>query len=222
MPTRGAASKYCNTASCRPTQDSHNLHSWPSTSYWPLTHSAKPSRGALLTSPYSRIFALAWLCASTTHFFCRAETGARCLTGDLIVDRPSQQICLFVRKSKGDQRRDARDKLVLAVPIPAIPILADLMDYSAHKRKAFCATYYNRPPYRVLEPLTFRSLRRLEGRRNTFHMAGPCAPHNTSPLHPASSGHRTSSVMGRRPPLAASALPSPSSNTWVAGPKVTP
>jgi hypothetical protein len=30
-------------------------------------------------------------------FFCRAETGARCETGDLIVDRPSQQICLFVR-----------------------------------------------------------------------------------------------------------------------------
>jgi hypothetical protein len=35
-------------------------------------------------------------------FFCRAETGARCQIGDLIVDRPSQQICLFVRKSKGD------------------------------------------------------------------------------------------------------------------------
>jgi hypothetical protein len=34
-------------------------------------------------------------------FFCRAETGARCQTGDLIVDRPSQQICLFVRKCKG-------------------------------------------------------------------------------------------------------------------------
>jgi hypothetical protein len=35
-------------------------------------------------------------------FFYRAETGARCQTGDLIVERPSQQICLFVRKSKGD------------------------------------------------------------------------------------------------------------------------
>jgi hypothetical protein len=45
-------------------------------------------------------------------FFCRAETCARCVTGDLIVDRPSQQICLFVRKSKGDQRRYTRDKLV--------------------------------------------------------------------------------------------------------------
>jgi hypothetical protein len=46
-------------------------------------------------------------------FFCRAGTGARCLTGDISVDRPSQQICLFVCKSKGDQRRDTRDKLVL-------------------------------------------------------------------------------------------------------------
>jgi hypothetical protein len=35
-------------------------------------------------------------------FFCRAETGARCRTGDITVDRPSQQICRFVRKSKGD------------------------------------------------------------------------------------------------------------------------
>jgi hypothetical protein len=31
-------------------------------------------------------------------FFCRAETGARCHTCDLTADRPSQQICLFVRK----------------------------------------------------------------------------------------------------------------------------
>jgi hypothetical protein len=35
-------------------------------------------------------------------FFCRAKTGARCLTGDLNVDRPSQQMYRFVRKSKGD------------------------------------------------------------------------------------------------------------------------
>jgi hypothetical protein len=33
-------------------------------------------------------------------FFCRAETGARCQTCDLIVDRPSQQIYLFLRKYK--------------------------------------------------------------------------------------------------------------------------
>jgi hypothetical protein len=53
---------------------------------------------------------------------------------------------MFVRKSKGDQRRDTRDKPVLAVPIPANPILADLMDYYAQQRMAFCATYYKRPP----------------------------------------------------------------------------
>jgi hypothetical protein len=64
-------------------------------------------------------------------FFCRAETGARCQTGDLTVDILSQQIYLFVRKSKGDQRRDTRDKLVFATPIAANPILADLLDYYA-------------------------------------------------------------------------------------------
>jgi hypothetical protein len=85
------------------------------------------------------------VCVNYT-FFCRAETSARCLTGDLTVDKPPLQICLFVRKSKGDMRRDTRDKLVLAVPIPANPILADLLDFYTRQRKAFCATYYKRPP----------------------------------------------------------------------------
>jgi hypothetical protein len=67
-------------------------------------------------------------------FFCRAEIGARCHTGDLIVDRPSQQICLFVRKSKGDQRRANSDKLVIAIPITANPVLADLLDYYTQHR----------------------------------------------------------------------------------------
>jgi hypothetical protein len=53
---------------------------------------------------------------------------------------------MFVRKFKGDQRRDTRDKLLLAVPIPANPILADLLDYYTQQRYAFCATYYKRPP----------------------------------------------------------------------------
>jgi hypothetical protein len=86
------------------------------------------------------------VCVNYT-FYCRAEIGARCLTGDLIVDRPSQQICLFLRKFKGDQRRDTRDKLVLAVPIPANPMLMDLLDYYFAQRAALGATYYKRPPH---------------------------------------------------------------------------
>jgi hypothetical protein len=78
-------------------------------------------------------------------FFCRAENGARCQTGDLVVDMPSQQICLFVRKSKGDQRRDTSNKLVIA-----ILILADLLDYYTQHRVANCAKFYNRP-----SPATF-------------------------------------------------------------------
>jgi hypothetical protein len=53
---------------------------------------------------------------------------------------------MFVRKSKGDQRRDTRDKLVFAIPIAANPIMADLRDYYTQHRAAFCATYYKRPP----------------------------------------------------------------------------
>jgi hypothetical protein len=79
-------------------------------------------------------------------FFCRAETGPRCRTGDLIVDIPLQQICLFVRKSKGDQRRANSDKLVIAIPIAANPVLAYLLDYYTQHRAAFCAKFYNRPP----------------------------------------------------------------------------
>jgi hypothetical protein len=80
------------------------------------------------------------------HFSCRAESGARCQTGDLIVDRSSQQICLFVRKSKGDQRRASNDKLVIAIPITANPVRADMLDYYTQHRVAFCAKFYNRPP----------------------------------------------------------------------------
>jgi hypothetical protein len=89
------------------------------------------------------------VCVNYT-FFCRGETGARCQTGDITVDRPSHQICLFVRKSKGDQRRDTRDKLLVAIPIAANPILADLMDYYTQHCAAFCATYYKRPPLAAL------------------------------------------------------------------------
>jgi hypothetical protein len=82
----------------------------------------------------------------TYTFFCRSETDVRCLTGDLTVDRPSQQICLFVHKSKGGQRCDTNDKLVLAVQIKANPMLADVTDYYLCKRAAFCATYLDCPP----------------------------------------------------------------------------
>jgi hypothetical protein len=91
------------------------------------------------------------VCVNYT-FFCRAETGARCHTSDLIVDRPSQQICLFVRKSKGDQRRDASEKQVIAIPVAANPVLADVLDYYTEQRATFCAKFYNKPP-----PLAFWS-----------------------------------------------------------------
>jgi hypothetical protein len=98
------------------------------------------------TLPQLKIFR-AFLAACVNYsFFCRAETGARCQTGDLLVDRPSQQICLFVRKSKGDQRRSSSDKLVFSLPTVANLVLTDLLDYYTQHRSAFCAKYYKRPP----------------------------------------------------------------------------
>jgi hypothetical protein len=109
----------------------------------PWTHAALPQ--------LQRFRACLVICVNYT-FFCRAETGARCQTGDLIVDRPSQQICFFVRKSKGDQRRDASAKQVIAIHVASNPVLADLLDYYAEHRAAFCKRIYNRPP-----PLDFWS-----------------------------------------------------------------
>jgi hypothetical protein len=67
-------------------------------------------------------------------------------TSDLAFDRPSPQNFMFVRESKGDQRRDTRDKLIWAVPIPANPLLSDLMDYYHNYSATFCETCFQRPP----------------------------------------------------------------------------
>jgi hypothetical protein len=98
-----------------------------------ILHAADALRGTFAWTPAAlpqlqRFRACLAVCVNHI-FFCRAEIGARCQTGDLIVDMPSQQICLFVRKSKGDQRRANSDKLVIAIPITANPIMADLLDY---------------------------------------------------------------------------------------------
>jgi hypothetical protein len=59
---------------------------------------------------------------------------------------------MFVRKSKGDHRRDAGDKPVIAIHVSANPVLADQLNYYTEHRAAFCKTIYNRPP-----PLAFWS-----------------------------------------------------------------
>jgi hypothetical protein len=159
------------------------------------------------------------VCVNYT-FFCRAEKGARYLTGDFNVDRPSQQICLFLRKSKGDQRRDTPDKLVMAVPIPANNMLADLLDYYFAQRAAFCATYYKRPP-----PTAFWSLSPLEASADW-----KAASALSTWLAPALRAINTSTPVGfkwtshilRKGAASASAPPSPSSNTWVVGPRTYP
>jgi hypothetical protein len=83
------------------------------------------------------------VCVNYT-FFSRAETGACCLTGDLSVDRPSQKFVCSCASPKGTNAVTPVT-LVLAVPIPANPVLADLLDYYSEQRTAFFATYYKLP-----------------------------------------------------------------------------
>jgi hypothetical protein len=47
---------------------------------------------------------------------------------DIAVDRTGGDIPIFVRKTKGDQRRTAADKPLLQIPILAVLLLADLME----------------------------------------------------------------------------------------------
>jgi hypothetical protein len=67
-------------------------------------------------------------------FFCRVETGLRYHTGDLTIHRPSGHICLYIRKSKVDHRRNVGDKLLMAFPITANPMLAELLEWYLLKR----------------------------------------------------------------------------------------
>jgi hypothetical protein len=75
--------------------------------------------------------------------FYRAEAVVRCQAGDLTADRPSRLICIFIRKSKGDHRRDEATKLVLSNPITANPLLTDLLEYYLVNRAAFSVNHYN-------------------------------------------------------------------------------
>jgi hypothetical protein len=162
-----------------------------------------------------RFRALLAVCVKCT-FFCRAETGTRCLTCDLTVDKPSQRISLFVRKSKGDQRRD---KVVLAVPITANPMLADLLDYYLAHRTAFCATYYHRPtPAAILSVSPFEP---SAERKATVTLSSWLALALRTISTTAPAGFKwTSHILRKGAASAASCIgaPPPSSNTWVAGP----
>jgi hypothetical protein len=65
---------------------------------------------------------------------------------DMTVDRPYRPIWLFIRKAKGDQRRNAADKPIMAMPITANPALVDLMEWYCTQRVAYCAKFYDSPP----------------------------------------------------------------------------
>jgi hypothetical protein len=62
------------------------------------------------------------------------------------MERPSGHVRLFIRKVKGDQRRDEANKPVMAIPIAANPLLANLLEWYMAQRTAFCTANLNNPP----------------------------------------------------------------------------
>jgi hypothetical protein len=69
-----------------------------------ILQAAAEVRKTLLWTPSSQplidLFRASLAVRVKCTFFCRAETGVRCLSGDLTVDCPSHQICLFVLRFK--------------------------------------------------------------------------------------------------------------------------
>eukprot|EP00873_Tetraselmis_striata_P000849 jgi/Tetstr1/421113/TSEL_012157.t2 len=104
-----------------------------------------------------RAFRAALATITAYVFLCRAESGISCETGDLVVDRPSGSILLYVRKQKGDQRTRVSAKPLITLPIAAVPDFADLLDWYTVSRDAYCRRFYGASP-----PPKFWSISPLE------------------------------------------------------------
>jgi hypothetical protein len=78
-------------------------------------------------------------------FFCTAASSVRFETKYMIVDRPSGHINLFIRKYKGDQRRNDAEKQVLIILVKADTLLADLFEWYLNRRHHFCDTTVDCP-----------------------------------------------------------------------------
>eukprot|EP00873_Tetraselmis_striata_P021473 jgi/Tetstr1/441737/TSEL_029960.t1 len=104
-----------------------------------------------------RAFRAALATITAYVFLCRAESGISCETGDLVVDRPSGSILLYVRKQKGDQRTRVSAKPLINLPIAAVPDFAALLDWYAVSRDAYCRRFYGASP-----PPKFWSISPLE------------------------------------------------------------
>eukprot|EP00873_Tetraselmis_striata_P042357 jgi/Tetstr1/462621/TSEL_007606.t1 len=94
-----------------------------------------------------RAFIAALATITSYVFVCRAKSGVSCETGDLMVDRPSGSILLYVCKQKGDPRTRVSAKLMLDLPIADVPDLVDLMDwYTTVATSATCRRFYGASP----------------------------------------------------------------------------
>jgi hypothetical protein len=149
--------------------------------------------------------------------FCHAGTGVRCHIDDIAVDTTGGNICLFLRKAKGDQRRPAADRSLLQLPSATIPVLADLIETFSDGRTNIYKHLDNGP-----EPATFWTVTHdktphawtagtiTELIREACNAIGASTPRN-------SNGHRITYGRARCPPPHASAHPSPRFATWVVG-----
>eukprot|EP00873_Tetraselmis_striata_P000142 jgi/Tetstr1/420406/TSEL_011522.t2 len=93
-----------------------------------------------------RAFRAALATITAYVFVCRAESGISCETADLVVDRPSGSILLYVRKQKSDQRTRVSAKPLINLPIAAVPDFADLLDWYTISRDAYCRRFYGASP----------------------------------------------------------------------------
>jgi hypothetical protein len=125
---------------------------------------------------------------------------------------PSLAISLSIRAQVQRGIALRHTLLLLAIPTPANPVLADLLDYHLRHRTAFCATYFDRPPS-IAYAACHLCNPPQSGRPQHQFRHGWTSPSldKNQPLLPASIAHRTPSAKARLPPLVASALPSPSS-----------
>jgi hypothetical protein len=138
---------------------------------------------------------------------------------DIAVDKASDNILLFVRKAKGDQRRTAADKPLLQLPIAEVPVLADLLEAFTVGRTSYYNQIDNEP-----EPATFFAITReetphawttrtvTEWIREACGAIGASSPRN-------SNGNRIAYGRVRCPPPHASAHPSPRFATLEVGRK---
>jgi hypothetical protein len=145
-------------------------------------------------------------------YFGRAETGVRCHMDDIAVDMPGGYIMLFVRKANGDHRQaatTAADCCKTAISGPRGGV------YRWTHHLMLPARQWARA-HNLLGHFTRRDTARVDCKDH--HLVDSRGVHRHWRFTPSpprnSNGHRIAYGKARRPPLHASAHPSPRFTIW--------